>query len=222
MNALADLHLARGHVEQRLGLAGQGAAAETHGHGAGAVVSLLGDADQVVEGDAICRGGTGGLEDGEGADVAAALLSLLGLGGGDVVGDVEGAAVDAVLDEAVAGHVEVHLVAGVVTTDDEDARALVDGAGDAQDVLGRGRGEDVADDGGVHEAVTDDAAERGIVAGAATVDDGDLALGHLGRACDATGDLNDVVRVGGDVALEHVLAEGLRIVVQQVLSPSFI
>ena len=214
VDALADLHLALGNVEQRCRLARQRAATEAHGHGARALVGLLGDADEVVERDAGCRSGTGGLEDHEGAHVAATLLLLFGLGGRDVIGDVEGAAIDALPNKAVAGHVEVHLVARIVTADDEDAPTVVDGASDPQDVLGGRRGEHVAHHGPVHEAIAHDAAERGIVAGTTTVDDGDLAFGHLGRTGDTTGDLDDIVRIRSDITPEHVLAESLGIVVE--------
>ena len=59
-----------------------------------------------------------------------------------------------VLDlEQVARHVEVHDVAAVIAVEAEHAGAAVRGAHGAGHLLGRGRGEDVADGAGIEQAL---------------------------------------------------------------------
>jgi len=52
------------------------------------------------------------------------------------------------------------------------------------------------------------------VARSAAVDDSDLAHGHLCGTGYATRYFDDVVGIGGHVALEHVLAKSLRVVIE--------
>ena len=92
---------------------------------------------------------------------------------GDVVGDGDGAAVDAVGAQPVLRGVEVEHVAGVVAVAEEHAAAVVRGLRDRVDLLRRRRGEEVAHRGAVGEALADESAERGVVAGAAADHDGD-------------------------------------------------
>ena len=89
-------------------------------------------------------GGAGDLEDRQVPGDAAALLDLVQRGAGDVVGDQDGAGLDALGVEPQLGLAEVQDVAGVVAVAQQHAAAGVGGLGHPVDLPGRGRGEHVA------------------------------------------------------------------------------
>ena len=135
--ALTNFHLSFRHVEEWRCLSRKRAATEAHGHGTGTLVGLLGNPDELVERDPGGRGCASCLEHHEGANVTAALLLLLRLCGGYVVGDVESATIDALLYQTVTRHVEVHLVARIIAANDKDTVPVVDGMRNAEHVLRR-------------------------------------------------------------------------------------
>src|SRR5690606_23641466 len=129
---------------------------------------------------------------------AAAVVVPVGGRGGDVVGHQEDGDVRALGAQAAGGRTEVEHVAGVVAERDEDACARVGGAAHVEHLAGRRGREDVAADGGVGQAVADQAGEGRVVPGPAADDDGDLARAGAVRAGDAAGDGTEPARVGLD------------------------
>ncbi len=144
VDAQAQGHLSRGDREQRRVGSRQGAAVERHAEGPGAVVGPDGQPFDVVQVQPGFGGGAGDLEDRQVAGDAAALLDLVQRGAGDVVGDQDGAGLDAFGVEAQLGLAEVQDVAGVVAVAQQHAAAGVGGLGHPVDLAGRGRGEHVA------------------------------------------------------------------------------
>ena len=212
MDAEADRHAALGHAEQGRLRAGERAAGEGDAEGAGALVRELREPGDLGEVAARLRGGGGDAEDGEVAGDAAALVLLVGSGREDVVGDGHGLAGDPFGAEAVLRGVEVEHVAGVVAVAEEHAAAVVGGLGDRDDLLRRGRGEEVPHRRAVRESGSDESAEGGVVARPAADDDGDLAVGHDGAADDPSGDAADRAAVGRDEAVDHLVGEGGRVI----------
>ena len=150
--------------------------------------------------------GAGDLEGVDHAGDAAALLALLGRRGGDVVGEKHRRRFDVLHLDEVARHVEVHHVATVVAVEAQDAGALVRGADRVGHLLGRGRGEDVADGAGVEQSLAHVAREDRQMPRAAARDDADLAEPPGLRPRDhpvAVSVKAVVLGVGRDEAVEH-------------------
>ena len=171
----ADLHGARLDVEVGLAVGGDGAGAEADAHRAGVVDGLLGAGDDLVEAAAHGGLGTAALPHHDLAGNAAALGAVDGVGGNVVVGDDE-ADSDAVLLDGALGHLDVHVVTGVVAVEHGHAEALVDGADALLERLGGGAGEDLAHGHGIDHVAAAVADEGGLVARAAAGDDADLGL----------------------------------------------
>ena len=200
-------HASLRNVEERGFGAGERAAAERDAEGPRPLVRARGGLGHRVQVVAVLRGGGRGPEHGEVAGDPATAVALGGRGGGDVVGDRDGAHRDALVPQAGLGCVEVEDVAGVVAVAEEHAAAGVGGARGRVDLLGRGRGEEVPHGRRVGETRTDQAAECGVVARAAADDDGDLAGGGCRRPRHATGDAADVPAVGRDEPVDHLVGE---------------
>ncbi len=139
--------------------------------------------------------------------MASAKGSLLGRGGRDVIGDIEGAGVYALSSKAVAGHIEVHLVAGIVAAQDHEACLSAKRASDSQHILAGGRGEDISHHAAIHKAVAHDAAEGRVMARSAAVHDGHFGGGGFSSAHHAAGRLHHVAGIGGHVAGKHFVAK---------------
>ena len=205
---MPDCHPALGDGEQRVVRAGQGAAAEGDAEGTGAVIGALRDFHRRVHRVARIGGRGGYLEDGEVAGDAAAFGAFGERRGGDVVGDGDAAAVDAVLAEAVLGLVEVQDVAGVVAVAEQHAAAVVGGLRHVVDLLRRRRGEKVSHRRAVREALAHQAGERRVVAGAAADHQRHRIRGALRVADHAAGNALHPAAVGGNQAVDHLVSEG--------------
>ena len=195
------------HGEQRLRLAGQGAAVEGDAERPGAVVGAAGQPLDLVEGRALLGGGAGDLEDREVAGDAAALLDLVRRGAPDVVGDQHGAAVDALGLQLVLGGVEVQHVTGVVAVAEQHPAALVGGLGDGVGPLGGRRGEQVAHGRAVGQAGADEAGEGRVVPGPAADHDRHRGLGRPRGPDHAAGHGPHPAARGGDEALDQLVQE---------------
>ena len=161
--------------EERLGLAGKGAAGEGDADGAHAVVGVAGvafDGGEVVAAGRACAGG---LEDIKPAGDAAPAVGLGRWRREHVVGDEHGAAVDAVGAQPLLGHAEVEHVAAVVAEGEEHTGAAVSRLGNPVRLLARWTGEDVTDHRRRRHAGADQAVEGGIMAGTAADDHRDVA-----------------------------------------------
>ena len=152
MDAEADLHGAGRDLEIVGEVGRQRAGLERHAHAAHRGHRLAADAGDLGQGPAAGGGGTADLEEENAAGDAAPVLGALGRGRGHVVGAEHGLDADAVGRGQLGCHVEVHHVAGIVAVEEEHAVRAGGGLGGGEDRLGRGRGEDVADDGGGGEA----------------------------------------------------------------------
>jgi hypothetical protein len=156
-------------------------------------------------------GGRGGPEDEEVTGDAAPIGGAFRWCGGDVVGDQDDPGVDVLLGAGlVGGEPEVHDVAGVVAEHHQHPGTPVDGADGAVHLL-RGRaGEDVAADGRVGEAGSDQPGEGGVVARAAADDGGD-PTGDRRADRDDGGGAGDPALVAGvrrHQAVDHLVLEG--------------
>src|SRR5690606_30978794 len=130
-----------------------------------------GEAVDLGQVGALLRGSARELEHHEVSRDAAAVVVPVGGRGGDVVGHQEDGDVRALGAQAAGGRTEVEHVAGVVAERDEDACARVGGAAHVEHLAGRRGREDVAADGGVGQAVADQAGEGRVVPGPAADDD---------------------------------------------------
>ena len=153
---------------------------------------------------------TGDLVDEERAGDAARLDEVRQ---GDVVGDDDRLDGEALGAGALGGEAEVEPVAGVVLDDEQAAGRAGGGADAGEDGGDRRRGEDLAGDRGGEHAGADEAGVRGLVAGAAAGDDGDLGRVAVGAEHDL--DLGGAVEAdelaagGGDQAVERLGDDGL-------------
>ncbi len=141
-------------------------------------------------------------------------MGLLDGRAGHVVGDVHVAGVDALRLEPLLGQVEVHDVAGVVARREQHAAAAIGRPAHAVGVVGRRRGEDVADHGTVGEPRADDPAEGRVVAGASADHHGHLARWGLGGPNHAARHAGYGVAVHVEESRQGVLHEGRGIVVE--------
>ncbi len=214
VDAEADGHAGLGDGEEGVVGAGQGAAGEGDAEGAGAGAGPFGDAHHVVQGETLLGRGGGRLEDGQVTGDAAALGGLVGTRARHVVGDGEGPGVDAVGGQALGGLPEVQDVTGVVAVHQQHTGAAVGGPGDRADLLGGGRGEDVADRGAVGQSASDQAGEGRVVPRAAADHDGDLSRRGAGRPDDAARDGAHPAPVRGGEPFQRLVGEGGGVVEQ--------
>ena len=212
VDAQAHAHVARGHMEQRLGRAGQGGAVEGDAEGAGGVVRLPRDPLGLVQARAGLDRSARDLEHRQVAGDTAAVPVILGSVGDDVVADLDDPHVDAFGAQLLRRPAEVKHVPGVVAEAEDHAAAVLRVAGHRVDLRGRGRGEDVAAGRAVAHARAHPAREGGVVAGAAADHEGRLALRGLGRPHHAAVDDRDMVGVGRGEACDRLGREGGRIV----------
>ena len=100
----------------------------------------------------------------------------------------------------LAGHLEIHHVAGVVLDDEQHAGAAVDRLRRRDHLVGRRRGEDLARTGRVEHAAADEAGVQRLVAAAAAGDQRDLARRQLARGArtSARPERDDVGMRGGE------------------------
>ncbi len=175
-------------------------------------MALRASASTRASGSPRSAAGARDLEDEEVARDAPALGALLERCGCDVVGHGHVAHSHAGGFELLGGHREVQDVAGVVAVEKHHARPAVRGAGGVENVLGRRRGEDVADRRGVGEAPPDISREGGLVARTAADDDADLAVARSvhgdDRAAGVPLDAQEVAMRGGHPA-DHLVDDGL-------------
>ncbi|KMO84887.1 hypothetical protein MCHUDSM44219_00249 [Mycolicibacterium chubuense] len=214
VDAQPHAHLALRHGEQRMVGAGHRAPVERHPQRAGRRVGCFGDPDHPGEIETLFGGGAGALEHREIACDAASFVFFPARCARDVVGDGEVVGVDPLAAQLRHRQTEVHHVAGVVAGGEQHTGVPVRGTGHRCRLLGRRRGEDVADDGAVGEPGSDSPAERRIVTRAAADDDGHLARPGAVGADDAAGYPGHIPRIRVEEAGEHVLGETGRIVVQ--------
>jgi hypothetical protein len=163
---------------------GEGAAGEGHPEGAGCGVGAAAELFDGVEVESLFRRGPEHLEDREVSGDAATLRDLVFAAGGDVVGDLDNAHVEALRAEALGGLTEVEHVAGVVAETQHDTATGLGGAGNPAHLPGRGGREDVAVGDARGEAGADEAGEGRVVAGAAADDNRDTTGGEGVSASD--------------------------------------
>ncbi len=207
VDAQAQGHLPGGDVEEGFAGAGEGAAVEGDAEGTGAVVGPDGQPFDVVQVQSGFGGGAGDLEDRQVPGDAAALVDLVQGCAGDVVGDQDGAGLDAFGVEPELRLAEVEDVPGVVAVAEQDAAAGVGGFGHPVDLSGGGGREHVPARRGGGQAGPDQAGEGRVVAGAAADHQGHLPGGDLGGADDAAVHPGDVAAVGGDKAVQCLIRE---------------
>mmetsp|Transcript_125510 Transcript_125510/g.360819 ORF Transcript_125510/g.360819 Transcript_125510/m.360819 type:complete len:241 (-) Transcript_125510:18-740(-) len=173
MDAEADLHLVCGHTLLDLLGAGQGAAAKRHAEGLDLSSHSGGLGLDLFEGHPGGRGGARGLEHEECAGQAPRLLRIRN---GDVVADNKELHVDAVLVlRPRRRDAEAEAVAGVVHAHEQTAGLAACSDDGSQHRVLRGRCKDVAANGRRQEALSDEAREGRLVAGAPAANDGHLA-----------------------------------------------
>jgi hypothetical protein len=209
VDAEADLHLAFFDAEEGIGLARDGAASEAHASGAHAGIGVAGERLDIRDAVTTGGGGPGRLEDVEATGDTAPPVGLCRRRGEDIVRHQHCAGIDPLGTQPRFGHAEVHDIAAVVAEGEEHARPAIDGFRDAVAVLAGGRGEDVADGRARGEAVSHQAIERGVVAGASPHHHADLALGGRAVGDDAAGAWHapQIAAVGGGVAADHLFPE---------------
>ena len=215
MDPETEVHPPVLHVEEGVARPRQRAAVERHPEGVRGRVGAPHEPLDLVQAPALLGRGAGHLVDRERPGDAAAVGLGTGRGGGHVVGHPHHAYVNAFCPQSVGRHPEVEPVTGVVAEGQHHPRAAVRGAGDAVDLLGGRRGEDVAEHGAVGETGADDPVVGGVVARPAPDDERDLAGQGTARADEpgGVGDAFDVARMRRGEAGEHVGLEGVGIVV---------
>ena len=129
MGAHADLDLVFGEFEGELAGLGDRAGRHRHAHRADVGDRLARDALDLVEAVEFGSGAAGDLDHVDVAGDAAPVVHALRRRGGDVVGDAHGAHLDAVVLQHLGGHVEVHIVAGIVAIEEQHALAAMHGLG---------------------------------------------------------------------------------------------
>ena len=155
--------------------AGQRAGTEADADRAAVVDGLLGGRPHLLEACALRCLGAADLPHEDLAGNAAALFALVRWRGADVVIGNDGCDLDAVLGGKLDRHFHVHVVAGIVAIEADDALAAIGLADGIVKALGGRRGEQLADGHGIQHVPAGIADEGRLMAGAAAGDDADLA-----------------------------------------------
>ena len=175
MDADTQLDLVVGEIERGTPGGRHRARCQGQTHGASIVGDALPELGKLRQVIALLRGSTGDLLHQHGDADTPAAGRVERVGHGHVVCSQHRGHLDAFGACQFGGHLEVHHVAGVVLHDVQDTSTTVDGDGGGEDLIRRGRGEDLTAGGGIQHAQTNEAAVHGLVARAAARDQTDLA-----------------------------------------------
>ena len=177
VDADAYFHLVVRQIEGGPAVRGNSAGGQRHAHGAAVPANPLGKSGDLGKASSLLGGGPGHLLHDDRHTHATATGGVERILNSHVILDDDSDNWDTgVHFNEFGGHLEIHDVAGVILHDVEDAGPAIDGGGGGSDLVGNGRGEDLARAGGVQHACADEAAVKGLVPAAASGDDGDLAV----------------------------------------------
>jgi hypothetical protein len=152
VDAHADFHVLRAYLEVRRACLWQRAGSERNAHRAAIVVGKPRRGVHLVEILAEIGRRTGAFEDEENPGNAPSLAASFMGCRRNVVGNCEVSDGCAICLQIFCGHCEVQHIAGIVAVEKQDAGAAVRGAPGIKDMLGRGRGKDIADSRNIGEA----------------------------------------------------------------------
>ena len=208
----AHAHAPFGHGEQRLGRPRQCAAGKCYAEGAGQVVGTHGEVKDRVHVVAALSGIGQCAEYGQISGDTTPLGRAFGRPAADIVGHGQAAGRDALGLQALGGNTEIQHVAGIVAERHDHARIRSRGLGHGVDLLGRGRGKDIAHGRPVGQALAHQPGKGRVMARAAADDDRDFARRGHGGPYHAAGYALDQVGIGGHKAINGFIDEIGRLV----------